>query len=96
MPITSPRENVIFVYRDVGLDHFETWWLIDQPEDKSYFVIYYCGNTAGWYYDGALVFSKETSLSASALTDVILMLSKVTGLDFSTFCKPNTGSLCPN
>ena len=95
IPITSPGENVSFVYHDTGLTHTETWWLIDEAEDQSYVLIYYCGNTLQWYYDGALVFSKETSLPASALTDVAKTYAKATGLDFSTFCKTST-SPCPN
>ncbi len=95
IPNTSPGEKVSFVYNDVGLPHYETWWLIDQADDKSYILLYYCGHTLEWNYDGALVFAREKSLPASDTASISNSYLKAAGLDYSKFCSTKT-SQCPD
>ncbi len=45
VPDTKPGEKMSFVYHDVGLDHYETWWPLDKADEGSWIQIYYCGNT---------------------------------------------------
>jgi len=92
---TSPGSNISFAYYDVGLVHYETWWLIDGADDLSYILLYYCGNTLQWYYDGALVFSRKTSLQDSDYAKIAASYSKATGLDFTNFCNVSTAP-CPD
>ena len=89
-PNTTAGEKIHFLYRDVGLSHSETWWLIDEADDKSYVLLYYCGNTLEWYYDGALVLSREKTLSSSAYEKIATSYKKATGLDTGTFCNTRT------
>ena len=89
-PNTTAGEKIHFLYHDVGLSHSETWWLIDEADDKSYVLLYYCGNTLEWYYDGALVLSREKTLSSSAYEKIAKSYKKATGLDTGTFCNTRT------
>ena len=86
MPNTTPGSEISFVYFDMGLVHYENWWLIDGAEDLSYVLLYYCGNTLQWYYDGALVLARGTSLSTSDYSAIAESYSKAVGLDTSKFC----------
>ena len=64
--------NTSFIYHDMGLDHHETWWLLDKAADTSpgYLTIYYCGNTLQWYYEGALVLSRDRALTESVYANI--------------------------
>ena len=90
IPDTTAGEKISFLYHDVGLYHYETWWVIDEADDKSYILVYYCGNTLEWYYDGALVLSREKTLSSSAYEKIAESFKKATGLDTGTFCDNRT------
>ena len=95
MPNTTPGENISFVYHDLGLSHYETWWLVDAAEDMSYVLLYYCGNTLQWYYDGALVLSRNTTLPDTAYTAIAASYLKTSGLDFNKFCRTKSQE-CPD
>lgn len=90
IPNTTAGSPVSFVYHDAGLYHNETWWLIDGADDGSYVLLYYCGNTLEWYYDGALVLSREQTLPDSSLAAIATAYKVATGLDYSKFCKTQT------
>ena len=88
--------NVSFVYHDVGLKHTETWWLLDEAEDKSYFAMYYCGSTLQWNYEGALVLSRNRTLGDAAYQKISAAYKSVVGHDLSEFCNIDTSERCPN
>ncbi len=90
IPDTQPGAPISFVYHDTGLYHNETWYLIDEASDGSYILQYYCGNTLEWYYDGFLVLSRSQSLPDSSYAAIATTIKAATGLDFSSFCRPQT------
>lgn len=93
-PNTSPGETISFLYGDVGLLHHEIWWLVDAADDKSYIVMYYCGNALDWYYDGALVMARNKSLPDSDTATIADSYRRSVGLDYSKFCSLKTYG-CP-
>ena len=93
-PNTTPGANVTMNYQDIGLSHTETWWLFDAADDKSYVVLYYCGNTMQWFYDGALVVSKEKTLTDADYTKIKASFERAVGLDSTKFCTTKTNP-CP-
>ena len=96
VPNTSAGKSASFVYHDVGLSHYETWWLFDAAEDRSYVLLYYCGHTLEWYYDGSLVLVKDpSSLTSSDLSAIAQSYSKALGLEMSDLCNTKT-SQCPD
>lgn len=92
---TAPGANISFGYHDLGLYRNETWWLFDMADDKSYVLVYYCGNAFQWYYDGALVLAREKTLTDFEIADVTASFSKAIGLDSTKFCAPQTAN-CPD
>lgn len=96
MPNAPPGKNISFTYHDVGLDHFEVWWLLDQADDNSWIQLYYCGNTIQWNYEGALVLARNRTLDASAYTQIAASYKQAVGLDLNDFCSPDTSSDCMN
>ena len=96
IPSVPAGRNISFVYDDIGLLHYETWWLLDKADDGSYIIMYYCGNTLQWYYEGALVFARNRTLNASAYGDIARSYQKAVGLDFSKFCNTTTDATCPD
>ena len=90
IPDTAAGQMISFTYHEVGLNHDETWWLIDEADDKSYILVYYCGNALEWYYDGALVLSREKALSSSAYEKIAESYQNATGLDAYNFCTIKT------
>lgn len=95
IPDPTSGPELSFVYHDAGLVHYENWWLFDAADDLSYILMYYCGNTLQWYYDGALVLSKEKTLSAADYTKIAASYSKGIGLDTAKFCNTSTTN-CPD
>ena len=93
---STPGANVSFVYHDMGLDHFETWWLLDKATDGSYIIMYYCGNTLQWYYEGALVLSRNQTLDKEVYANIATSFQKTVGLDLSKFCDVYTTTTCPD
>ena len=95
-PNTNPGDAISFHYHDVGLSHYETWWLFDAADDKSYILLYYCGHTLQWYYDGSLILARQPFLSDSDYTSIAESYSKAIGLDnMSKFCDITTKQ-CPD
>ena len=93
---TNSAAGYKIAFEDAGISNYETWWIIDRADDRSYYLIYYCGNVLQWYFEGAIVLSEAPELpekSVSAITD---SYKKATGLDFSKFCSPRAGSGCPD
>ena len=95
MPQTTPGAKIPFTYHDVGMDHYETWWLIDKADDSSYAQMYYCGNTLQWNYEGALVFAKNRTLSDDDYTKIAAAYKQAVGLDLQQFCYARTAESCP-
>ena len=95
--ISDPESGseLSFAYHDAGLVHYENWWLFDAADDLSYILLYYCGNTLEWYYDGALVLSREKTLSAADYTKIASSYMEAVGLDSSKFCYTKTYQ-CPD
>ena len=53
VPSSSPGSPISFVINSLGSIGFK-WWLIDQADDKSYILVYYCGNWLQWGYTKVL------------------------------------------
>ena len=96
IPTSPAGKNISFVYHDVGLVHYETWWLIDKAEDGSYLQMYYCGHTLQWNYEGALVLARNRTLDDGAYASIASSYQKAVGLDFSQFCNTSTSTSCPD
>lgn len=99
LPIASQppnSKNISFVYHDVGLKHSETWWLLNEADDKSWIAMYYCGNTLQWYYEGALVFARNQTLSDNYYQSISDTYKSILGVDFSQFCNVRNSDNCPN
>ncbi len=96
MPNAQPGKNISFVYHDVGLEHFETWWLIDQADDGSYTLMYYCGNTLQWYYEGSLVLARNRTLSDEAYKKIAVSYKTAVGLNTADFCDTRSSLSCPD
>lgn len=92
---SAPGENISFVYHDVGLDHYETWWLLDKANDGSYMTMYYCGNTLQWYYEGAIVLARNKTLDKDAYSNIASSFQKAVGLDLTKFCDVSISN-CPD
>lgn len=86
--------NISFVYNDLGLLHYETWWLIDEADNGSYMPMYYCGHTLQWNYEGALVLARNRTLSEEDYANIASSYQKAVGLDLSQFCNTSTSSSC--
>lgn len=95
VPTNVPGTNLSFTYDDIGLMHSETWWLIDKAEDSSYILLYYCGSTLEWNYEGAQVLARNTTLSQSSYTQIGASYRQALGLTLNDF-SCNTGTQnCP-
>ena len=82
-------------YDDIGLIHYETWWLLDKDDNFGYMLLYYCGSTLQWNYEGAQVLSRTTTLNESAYTQITSSYEQAVGLKLSDF-SCNTGTKnCP-
>ncbi len=96
MPYAQRGKNISFVYHNVGLEHFETWWLIDQADDRSYTLMYYCGNTLQWYYEGAMVLARNRTLSDEAYKKIAVSYKAAVGLNTADFCDTRASLSCPD
>ena len=96
MPNSTPGSNITFTYHVAGLENSETWWLLDMADDESYVLMYYCGNTLQWHYEGAVVFSRNRTLADSAYAKIAVSYQKSVGLDLKEFCNPRTSTDCPD
>ena len=90
-----PGSNISFTYDDIGLMHHESWWLVDEADDLSYILLYYCGNTLEWNYEGAQVLARNTTLSGAAYGQIAASYQRALGLKLTDF-SCNTGTQnCP-
>ncbi len=94
MPDTAPGEKISFTYRAQGLDQSETWWPLDKAADGSWIIMYYCGTTAQWNSEGALVLSRSRTLDPSAYQQIGASYKQAVGLDINDFCLTDTSSDC--
>ena len=95
LPNTTSGDSISFHYHDVGLSHYETWWLFDAADDNSYVLLYYCGHTLQWYYDGSLIMARESSLSDDDYTSIAKSYSQALGIKLSDLCSTSTKQ-CPD
>lgn len=93
--ISDPENNISFAYDDIGLMHYETWWLIDKADDSSYLLLYYCGNTLEWNYEGAQVLARNTTLDAAAYVRIAASYQEALGLKLSDFSCNTRTQHCP-
>lgn len=93
---TTSKAGYSIVFEDAGVGNVETWWVVDKADDDSYYLVYYCGYELQWYFEGAIVLSKNPVLSTSAVTAITESYKKAVGLDFKKFCSPRAGSSCPD
>ncbi|XP_064384131.1 uncharacterized protein LOC135333147 [Halichondria panicea] len=96
IPNTEPGENISFIYHDMGLVHSEVWWPLDKADDESWIIMYYCGTTAQWNYEGAMVMSKIRILDLSTYKQIGASYKQAVGLDINDFCFTDTSSDCMN
>ena len=95
VPTNMPGGNISMAYDDIGLIHYETWWLLDKNDEFGYILLYYCGNTLQWYYEGAQVLSRNATLNESAYSQIATSYQQAVGLKLSDFTC-NTGTKdCP-
>ena len=91
----EPGSNISMAYDDIGLIHYETWWLLDKDDNFGYMLLYYCGSTLQWNYEGAQVLSRNTTLDESAYMHIANSYQQAVGLKLSDF-SCNTGTKnCP-
>lgn len=95
MPNSPPGTNISFVYHDLGMEHYETWWLLDKADDGSYILLYYCGNTLQWYYDGGLVMARNQTLTGADYKKIAAAYEKAAGIDATKFCHTEASPSCP-
>ena len=90
-----PGSNMSFAYDDIGMKHYETWWLIDKADDSSYILLYYCGHTLQWNYEGAQVLARNTTLDEATYTHIANSYEQAVRLNITEF-SCNTGTQnCP-
>ena len=93
----NPGFNISLV--DAGLVNYQTWWVFDRVEDDtagiSYYLIYYCGNSLQWNFQGAIVYSKAAVLADAVVPAITESFKTNAGLDYSSFCSP-TVTGCPS
>ncbi len=92
-----PGFNVSVV--NAGLLINSTWWVFDSIIDSSsgntYYLVYYCGNSLEWGFEGALVLSATPSLSNNVAGSIKDSFQENVGLDFSSFCVPSLNDCSP-
>lgn len=87
-PTSGPELSFVFYY--MGFAHYETWWLLDAAEDLSYLLVYYCGHSLQWHFEGATVLARERSLPDADYDQIAQSFAEGVGLDFSDFCATRT------
>jgi len=79
-------KNISFILQEEGLKHSETWWLLNEADDKSWIAMYYCANNHFFYFEGATVFSRDRTLSNTSYQSIFNTYKSVLGIDYSHFC----------
>ena len=95
VPSSSPGSPISFDITGLGPSLSMKWWLIDQADDKSYILMYYCGSVLQWNYEGALVLSMNNTLPPADYTKIEASYMKAVGLKLADFCTVNASSSCP-
>jgi hypothetical protein len=95
VPSSSPGSPISFVINSLGESLGMKWWLIDQADDKSYILVYYCGSRLQWGYEGAMVLSMKQTLSDADYTKIGASYMSAVGLKMADFCTVAATSSCP-
>jgi hypothetical protein len=80
--------SVTFKYHSEGLNHEETWYVLDTFTDSAsgadYALVYYCGGTRNWEYEGILALSSSQTNPTipQQVTDAYATL----GINSADFC----------
>lgn len=82
---------VTFSGLENGLIRAEQWRIMVYNKDAGYAVIYYCGTTGSWKYEGTLVYSRTHSVSPMTMTSLRTDMEKA-GFNVKDFCSPRTHS----
>ena len=96
VPASIAGSNISFSYDDIGLMHYESWWLIDKADDSSYILLYYCGTTLQWNYEGAQVLARNTTLSEKDYAKIAMSYQQALGLKLADFACNTRTQNCPN
>ena len=95
----APQPGFNISLMDAGLVNHQTWWVFDRIDDatsgNSYYLIYYCGNSLQWNFQGAIVYSKTPTLVDSVAPAIAASFKANAGLDYSSFCSPSVSG-CPD
>lgn len=92
---TEPGQVIEINYYLFGVPVKMSWYALDGDADGSIVLVYYCGQTLDWNYEGSMILSRSTQLPSGA-DDIFEELVRVnTGLDYTKFCTPRLNS-CPN
>jgi len=96
----APNPGFNISLEDAGLVNYQTWWIFDRIDDSantrnSYYLIYYCGNSLQWNFQGAIVYSKAAVLVDAVVPAITESFKSNVGLDYSSFCSP-TVTGCPS
>jgi hypothetical protein len=95
VPSSSPGSPISFDITGLGPSLSMKWWLIDQADDKSYILVYYCGSRLQWGYEGAMVLSMKQTLSDADYTKIGASYMSAVGLKMADFCTVAATSSCP-
>jgi len=95
VPSQPPNsKNISFILQEEGLKHSETWWLLNEADDKSWIAMYYCANTHLVYFEGAAVFARDRMLNDTSYQRIFNTYKSVLGLDYSQFCDVHNPKDC--
>jgi hypothetical protein len=83
-------------HTDLGMLHYEHWWLLDKAADSSWVSLYYCGGTGSWKYSGGILFSKTRSLTTAQRAHIKESYKQSVGLDVDTQGCTFDNSKCPH
>eukprot|EP00475_Leptophrys_vorax_P009623 TRINITY_DN1636_c0_g1_i1.p1 TRINITY_DN1636_c0_g1~~TRINITY_DN1636_c0_g1_i1.p1 ORF type:complete len:279 (-),score=51.21 TRINITY_DN1636_c0_g1_i1:532-1368(-) len=86
--------SVTFAYHSEGLNHEETWHVLetftDQASGADFALVYYCGGTRNWQYEGVLALSSKQS--NPTIPDEVTNAYAALGIDSGDFC--HVGNSC--
>ena len=94
VPSSSPGSPISFDITGLGPSLGMKWWLINQADDKSYILVYYCGNVLQWAFEGALVLSMKRTLTDADYTKIEALYMKAVSLKLAEFCSVDASSDC--
>jgi hypothetical protein len=62
MPWSGSSPSLTFEYAYEGMEHSETWQFLELS--KGLGVLYYCGTSNTWEYEGGLVITRFAAIHA--------------------------------